>query len=106
MQSESKEPFQAFRAKVAEEREILEELRRKPNQPSMKDSVEMALSDLDDAENVFLSTINAGFRTVAEEAAVIRNARMSLYITEVPKRKQLQKTFADYGANAVLIPSD
>jgi len=72
----------------------------------MKGAVDVALSRLDDVENVFLSTLDERRSTDAEKAAVIRNAELVLQTFAVPKRKQLQKNFADYGSSAALIPSN
>jgi hypothetical protein len=94
MRRESEEPVRQLRAKVAEERAMLENLARKFNQPSVKESVEQALLDLGDVETLFLSTLDQGSRTAHEEAALIRNAEAPLQVA-ISKRRRLQKRLGD-----------
>ena len=101
MHRESEEPLRALREKVAAEREILEGLRQRFNEPSMKESVDSVLLDLNDVENVFITTLDTSFA----ETEVIRNAGIPLQMA-ISKRKKLQQYFAQYGANAILFSAD
>lgn len=104
MLKDSEEPVRALRAKVSEERAALEDLRRRFTHQSMKDSVTSALRDLDEVESFFLRRLNEDWRTVAEEAAVIRDAGLPLNLALV-KRQYLQEAMEKFGPDAMLIPS-
>lgn len=102
MQPESREPVRLLRARAAEERSTLQDLERSFTHESMKSWVGRALSQLDDAEVVFLRRLEKDSRTAFEEAQIILGAENQLQ-QAIQEREKLQDAMATRGVGAMLI---
>jgi hypothetical protein len=102
MLKETIEPLRVIRAEADAVQSGLKHLRERFSQESMKDYAEAGLRDLRDMEVVFLQALDEDWRTIEQEAAQIRRARVPLELAK-DKLRELKMAWDTRGAGAMLV---
>lgn len=103
MRNESENRARDLRSKVSGERDTIADLQGQFKHPSMRPLIQHASYALDDVETQL--SLAEQSTTLAAQSMWIASAEFYFHQIAVPQRKQLQVILAQYGGNAMAIPS-
>ena len=104
MQKESEGRVRDLRSTIREERTKLAEFESQLKDSNVRKLIQNATNNLDDAENIFLRSLDRESKIPTVESMVIDIAEFVVYQLAVPLREKVQKLLKDYGPGVTLIP--